>query len=257
MRPLQESIQTYPGQLDSYININVAYQTLGQLDKALPYALKAVEISPEDAIASENLLGDYTGLMRLTDARAEMARGRKLGLDGSTDYAGISFIANFFLGEQNELQRLLAQVERRPDEFLVTQDLIGTQQFSGRYKLAGGNGATGFGTGRACQGSTDVQAVILLTDAAARGMADSCTGGDAVMQHALALDRSKQTQEFAVWAGAVCGGKQILPLAEELSAKYPEDTLIQDVFLPIAKAYAALSAAPKRLTMPARLSHMT
>ena len=237
---LQESIQTYPGQLDSYININVAYQTLGQLDKALPYALKAVEISPEDAIASENLLGDYTGLMRLSDARAEMARGRKLGLDGSTDYAGISFIANFFLGEQNELQRLLAQVAGRPDEFLVTQDLIGTQQFSGRYKLAATTVQQALEQAGHAK-APDVQAVILLTDAAARGMADSCTGGDAVVQHALALDRSKQTQEFAVWAGAVCGGKQ-LPLAEELSAKYPEDTLIQDVFLPLAKAYAALSA---------------
>ena len=53
---LQESIQTYPAQLDSYININVAYQTLGQFEKALPYAQKAVEMQPEDAIASENLL---------------------------------------------------------------------------------------------------------------------------------------------------------------------------------------------------------
>ena len=103
---LQESIQTYPGQLDSYININVAYQTLGQLDKALPYALKAVEISPEDAIASENLLADYTGLMRLSDAKAEMERARKQGLDGSTDYAGISFIASFFLGESERIAKI-------------------------------------------------------------------------------------------------------------------------------------------------------
>jgi hypothetical protein len=88
----------------------------------------------------------------------------------------------------------------------------------------------------------DVQAAILLTDAAARGMADSCAGNDAAVQQALALDRSKQTQEFAVWAGAVCGGgKQALALAQELGAKYPEDTLIQDVFLPLAKAYVALS----------------
>jgi hypothetical protein len=57
----------------------------------------------------------------------------------------------------------------------------------------------------------------------------------------LALDRSKQTQQLAVLASAVCGGKQALPLAQELSAKYPEDTLIQDVFLPMAKAYLALS----------------
>ncbi len=237
---LQESIQTYPGQLDSYININVAYQTLGQLEQALPYALKAVAISPEDAIASENLLGDYTGLMRLNDAKAEMMRGRKLGLDGSTDYAGISFIAYFFLGEPNELQRLLAQVAGRPDEFLVTQDLIGTQQFSGRFRLAATTVQQALeqaGHARA----PDVQAAILLTDAAARGFVDSCAGNDAVVQRALALDRSKQTQEFAVLAGAVCGGKQALTLAQELAAKYPQDTLIQDVFLPLAKAYVALS----------------
>ena len=53
---LQEAIQTYPGQLSGYININVAYQTLGQYAKALPYAQKAVELQPEDAIAAENLL---------------------------------------------------------------------------------------------------------------------------------------------------------------------------------------------------------
>ncbi len=238
---LQESIQTYPGQLDSYININVAYQTLGQLEKALPYALKAVEISPEDAIASENLLADYTGLMRLSDAKAEMLRGRKLGLDGSTDYAGISFIAYFFLREPSELQRLLAQVAGRPDEFLVTQDLIGTQQFSGRYKLSATTVQQALEQAGHAK-AADVQAAILLTDAEARGLTNSCSGSENVVQRALALDRSKQTQELAVLAGAVCGGgKQGLPLAQELSTKYPEDTLVQDVFLPLAKAYVALS----------------
>ena len=139
------------------------------------------------------------------------------------------------------MQRLLTQVAGRPDEFLVTQNLIGTQQFGGRYKLAATTVQQALEqTGHAK--APDVQAIILLTDAAARGMADSCTGGDAVVQQALALDRSKQTQEFAIWASAVCGGKEALPLAQELGAKYPEDTLIQDVFLPLAKAYAALSA---------------
>ena len=239
---LQESIQTYPGQLDSYININVAYQTLGQLEQALPYAQKAVEISPEDAIASENLLTDYIGLMRLSDARAEMVRARKLGLDGSTDYAGLSLIAYFFLGEPNDMQTLLAQVAGRPDEFLVTAGLVGTQQFAGRYKQATATVQQAFEQAGHAK-APDVQAGILLTDAAARGMADLCAGNEAVVHQALALDKSKQTQEYAVLAGAVCGGsKQALAMAQELSTKYPEDTLIQDVFLPLAKAYVALAA---------------
>jgi eukaryotic-like serine/threonine-protein kinase len=88
----------------------------------------------------------------------------------------------------------------------------------------------------------DSQAGILLTDAAARGMVDLCPGDEAVVQQALALDRSKQTQEMAVMAGAVCGGGKALAIAQELATKYPEDTLIQDVFLPLAKAYGALAA---------------
>jgi tetratricopeptide (TPR) repeat protein len=38
---LQEEIQTYPTSLDAYININVAYQTMGQYEQALPFAQKA------------------------------------------------------------------------------------------------------------------------------------------------------------------------------------------------------------------------
>ena len=42
----------------------------------------------------------------------------------------------FFWESRTNCKELLAQVAGRPDEFLVTQTLIGTQQFSGRYKLA-------------------------------------------------------------------------------------------------------------------------
>ena len=206
----------------------MAYQILGQLEKALP-ALKAATL-PEDAIASENLLADYTGLMRLSDAKAEMVRGRKLGLDGSTDYAGISFIAYFFLREPSELQRLLAQVAGRPDEFLVTQNRYWHAAVFGRYKLSATTVQQALEQAGHAK-AADVQAAILLTDVEARGLTNSCSGSENVVQRALALDRSKQTQELAVLAGAVCGGgKQGLPLAQELSAKYPEDTLVQDVF---------------------------
>jgi tetratricopeptide (TPR) repeat protein len=58
---LQESIQTYPTQIDNYININAAYAALGDFAKALPSAVKAVQMQPEDSIAAENLLSTYVG----------------------------------------------------------------------------------------------------------------------------------------------------------------------------------------------------
>jgi serine/threonine protein kinase/Tfp pilus assembly protein PilF len=238
---LQESIQTYPGHIDSYVNINVAYQTLGQFEQGLPYAQKAVELEPEDAIASVNMLGDYLALGRMSEARAEMARARKLSLDGSTGYVAYNLIAYFLMGEPELMQRMLGQVTGRPDEFLVTQGLAGTQQFSGQYRQAALTAQQAFEQAGHAK-APDVQAAILMMNAEARGLAGSCEGNDAAVQHGLALDKGKQTQQVAVMAGAVCAGKSAIPMAQELSKKYPEDTLVQDVFLPLAKAYVALAA---------------
>jgi tetratricopeptide (TPR) repeat protein len=89
----------------------------------------------------------------------------------------------------------------------------------------------------------DVQAAALLLNAAARGLAGLCEGSEAVVPHALALNKSKMTQAYAVLAAGVCGnGKQVLSLTQELSATFPDDTVIQQVYLPLAKGFVALAA---------------
>jgi tetratricopeptide (TPR) repeat protein len=238
---LQEAIQIYPGNLDSYININVAYQLSGEYEQGLPFAQKAVQLQPDDAIAAENLLTDYLGLNRMAEARAELERARKLGLDRSTDDLVGHLQTNFLLGEPNEMQRIVAQVAGRPDEFQVTQVLASTQQFSGQYRNAAETVQRAFEqAGRAK--APDVQAAALLSNAQARGMAGLCDGNEAAVQQALALDKSKQTQSSAIMAAAVCGnGKLVIPMVQEMSKKFPEDTLIQSAYLPMAKAFVALA----------------
>jgi eukaryotic-like serine/threonine-protein kinase len=239
---LQESIQTYPGQLDSYVNINVAYQIVGQYEQALSYAKKAVELQPDEAIAAENLLADYLALGRMGDASAEMARAQKLGLDGATDYTALKLTAYFLMGDADGVRRTVGLVAGRPDEFLVTLALAATQQFSGQFKQAALTIQEAFDQAGHLK-APDVQASALLSNAEARGLAGLCAGNDAVVQQALALDRSKQTQELAALTGAVCNdGKVATPLAQDLGEKYPEDTLIQDVYQPLVKAFLAMAA---------------
>ena len=130
----------------------------------------------------------------------------------------------------------------RPDEFLVTLALAGTQQFSGQFKQAAVTIQEAFDQAGHLK-APDVQASALLSNAEARGLAGLCAGNEAVVQQALALDRSKQTQELAALTGAVCNdGKVATPLAQELGEKYPEDTLIQDVYQPLVKAFLAMAA---------------
>jgi serine/threonine protein kinase/Flp pilus assembly protein TadD len=239
---LQEAIQTYPGQLDSYINISAAYQTLGQYAKALPYAQKAVELQPEDAIAAENLLVALIALGRMDDVERELARQHKLGMDSSTDVASQQLIGYFLLGNLQQVQRVVAEMAGHPDEFVTTQNLANTQQYAGQYRKATAtfqHAIEQAGHSKA----PDAQAANLLADALGRGMAGLCDGNEAAVEQALGLDKSKQTQAAAGLAAAVCGnGKLALPMLEELSRKYPEDTLIQDAYLPLSKGYVALAA---------------
>jgi hypothetical protein len=183
-----------------------------------------------------------------------LERARKLGLDTSTDDLVTHMQVFFLLGEPKEVQRTMALAGGRPDEFLATQALAGTQQFSGQYRKAEATIQHAFEqAGRAK--APDVQAALLLTNAEARGIAGLCEGNGAAVPQALSLDKSKQIQGIAILAAAVCGNsKLVLPMAQELSKKFPEDTLIQEVFVPLAKAFVALAGGKKRWTMPSRQS---
>jgi eukaryotic-like serine/threonine-protein kinase len=240
---LQEAIQTYPAQLDSYININVVYTSLAQFAKGLPYAQKAVELQPDDAIASENLIGAYLNLNRVAEARAEVDRAGKLGLDGSTGNLVANMPVYFLQGDAPQLQRIMTQVQGRPDEFLATQTLAITQQFSGEFARAAATTQRAFEQAGRVK-APDVQASALLANEISRGLAGLCQDSEAVVQRSLALDKSKQTLMSAMLAAAICGnGKVALPIAQDLSTKYPEDTLIQGLYQPLTKAFLALSSS--------------
>jgi tetratricopeptide (TPR) repeat protein len=89
----------------------------------------------------------------------------------------------------------------------------------------------------------DAQAGILLNEVIGAGMGGTCTGSEPAVRQALALDKSRQTQGLALLAAGFCGNAKLsMPLGDELSKKYPEDTLVQDVYVPLSKAFVALAA---------------
>ncbi len=243
---LQESIQTYPGQVESFVNTNAAYSILGQYAKALPFGEKSVQLQPENAIASENLAVDYLGLNRMADARTELERARKLGLDSGTEGLMTDMQVYFMQHDMQAVQGVVAEVAGHPDEFMLTQALAAMQQFDGQYAKAAATTQQAFEqAGRAK--AADVQAAALLLNAQSRGLAGLCDGNEATVQQALALDKSKLTQAYAVLAAGICGdGKQVQSLSQELSKKYPDDTLIQQVYMPLGKGFVALAAGQPR-----------
>ena len=186
--------------MESYVNVSAAYSLLGQFGKALPFAQKSVELQPENGIASENLVVDYLGLGRMAEARTELERARKLGLDSGSEGLMTDMQVYFLQQDTQAVQGVLSEVAGRPDEFMVTQALAAMQQFDGQYAKAAATTQQAFEqAGRAK--APDVQAAALLLNALARGLVGLCEGSDAVVQQALALDKSKLTQAYAGFGG--------------------------------------------------------
>ena len=101
----------------------------------------------------------------------------------------------------------------------------------------------------------DAQAGILRARPLLAGRWGQCQNPEAAVKQALAVDKSKQTQIAVAGTQAFCGeGKPALAALDVLEKKYPEDTLVQQVFVAQGRAYLALQAgdAQKALDLLAK-----
>ena len=101
----------------------------------------------------------------------------------------------------------------------------------------------------------DAQAGFVLNAAFIDWPLGQCQNAEAAVRQALALDKSKPTQIAVAATHAFCGeGKLALAELDVLEKKYPDDTLVQQVFVPQARGYVALQAgdAQKALDLLAK-----
>jgi tetratricopeptide (TPR) repeat protein len=88
----------------------------------------------------------------------------------------------------------------------------------------------------------DARAMFLLTAAFAGWPVDQCQEPEAAVKLALAADKSKPTQIGAAATYAFCGKAKPALALELLEKKYPDDTLVQQLYVPQSRAYLALQA---------------
>ncbi len=157
-------------------------------------------------------------------------------------------------GDTAGIQRILAEGAGRPDEFLLTGLLGNVQAEWGQFRAAGATLQQAAGQAGEAK-APDAQAGFLLNAAFVGWPVGECQNPEAAVRQALAVDKSKPTQIAVAATQAFCGeGKLALPALDVLEKKYPDDTLVQQVFVPQGRAYVALQAgdAQKALDLLAK-----
>jgi eukaryotic-like serine/threonine-protein kinase len=124
----------------------------------------------------------------------------------------------------------------KPGEYLFISNVAVVREFAGRYREAQELYRRAFDDTQQ-QKQPDAAAAMLLSEAQGRAIAGMCDGVPGLVKQALSLDKSNVTVRSAGLAAALCGeAKLVLPLLEGLAKKYPNDTLINTLYLPQTRA---------------------
>jgi serine/threonine protein kinase/tetratricopeptide (TPR) repeat protein len=250
---LQVAVQEYPLQIDNYINLGAIYSSEGKPDKAQAVLLKGLDLQPDASAGLSDVIAGYTVMDQYDEARKYVAKANQLGLNG-TDMLAYALSLDGVTGDTAGIQRILAEGAGRPDEFLLTGLLGNVQAEWGQFRAAGATLQQAAGQALEAK-APDAQAGFLLNAAFVGWPVGECQNPEAAVRQALAVDKSKPTQIAVAATQAFCGeGKLTLPALDVLEKKYPDDTLVQQVFLPQGRAYVALQAgdAQKALDLLAK-----
>jgi serine/threonine protein kinase/tetratricopeptide (TPR) repeat protein len=250
---LQVAVQEYPLQVDNYVNLGVFYGEEGKPENSGEVLLKALALQSDEAIALSDVISNYTALDQFDEARKYVAKANQLRFN-DTDMLEYELSLDGATGNMAAIQRILAQGAGRPDQFTLTAAWGNVQAQWGQFRAAAATLQQAAGQAGEAK-APDAQAGFVLNAAFIGWPVGQCQNPGAAVKQALAVDKSRPTQIAAAATHAFCGeGKLALAALDALQKQAPDDTLVQQVYVPQARAYVALEArdAQKALDLLAR-----
>jgi class 3 adenylate cyclase/tetratricopeptide (TPR) repeat protein len=240
---LKLATQTYPRNMENYINLGNAQEAYGQLEQISSPFTEAVTLDPKAAVAQDNLLGAELAMDKVADAQATLANMKQSGIDpGRTFRLREVLMLDFLRGDGAGMLQTVDATRGRIDDFTMTASLALTQEFSGHYRAALASWQRAQRQ-VAVLGARDAQAAFLLSSVSGRAMAGNCDHAATQVQAALKLDKNQETLQQAAFAASLCNaGKIALPILADLAKAYPSNTLVNQVTIPQSRAALALDA---------------
>jgi eukaryotic-like serine/threonine-protein kinase len=233
--------RTYPRDDVPPTNLAVLYSILGEFDKGLVAARDSLKVSP-DGISYDVLCHAYVQLNRLDEAKAIAQEAQAHNSDAPflhNDVYAIAFLQHDTEGMSREAA-YLASKSGYEDASLATQS--DTAAYFGQ--LAKARELTARSVDSAVRADAKERAGLNLAVSAVR---ENYVGNPAIAKRkahdALALSDGRAVESIAAIALALSGeAQESARLSEDISKRFPEDTLVQFEFVPMIRASTFLVA---------------
>jgi len=227
--------QTYPRDSVPWDNLALGYESTGQPEKSVANASEAMRLNPKDRFASANLAEAYERLGRSDEAKTVVEQAAAQGLASPADAFLLYGIA-FVRGDKAGMQRAM-ELGKGPSVEPIMFLIEGMGRCAlGKIASARQSFAQGVSSAQN-SGLKELSAGVRVLDAACLAEVGDQALARQVTLQALAFSDDRDTRAAAVDALARAGDtSRSQKLIEELAREFPTDTLLNSVWLPVARA---------------------
>ena len=232
--------RTYPRDASPHNNLAVKYNELGLFDKTVEEAHEAIRLNPSSASGYSLLATAFLGLNRFDEAKEIIAQAQAKKLE-TTAMRRILFRIAFVQGDAATMQQQIESMNGKPDEYVAQIWHSETQAFSGQLQKAREFSKRAFELAER-RDLKDVAAQMLAAAAARDALLGDCRMVKEQTAKALGISHGQLTMIPAGNALAACGEfSQTQTLSAELVRRFPKDTVLNKVLLPLVQARIELN----------------
>jgi tetratricopeptide (TPR) repeat protein/predicted Ser/Thr protein kinase len=226
----------YPQDYIPYVNLSFLDASTGDYDQALKNSQEALRLLPDSSVAFGNLVGQYVEVNRLDEARSVYAEAVARKAENSALHANMYGVA-FLLGDRAEMDRQAAWATGKAGvEDLMLSAESDTEVYHGRSSKASELSRRAIDSAK--RNDLKETAALWQLEAALRE-AELGNNTEARQQAtaALALASNHDSQILGALVFARAGDSaQAARMADDLAKQYPEDTLVENYWLPSIRA---------------------
>jgi DNA-binding winged helix-turn-helix (wHTH) protein/tetratricopeptide (TPR) repeat protein len=231
---------TYPEDEAPRTNLAAIYSNLGKMDQSLAQAREAVRIAPDDGQTWANLVDAYISLNQPDDALATANQAIARNLD-TPELRLYLYDVAFLRHDQAGMQEQLKWAAGEPgveDAFL--NDEASDAAFSGRLEQARALTTRAIDAARHA-GENETAAGYAVEAAQREALLGNASEARKMAELALSLAKDRDTRYGAATAFALAGAPdRALPIAAQLDKEFPDDTFVQDIYLPVIRGAVAI-----------------
>jgi serine/threonine protein kinase/tetratricopeptide (TPR) repeat protein len=227
--------RTYPQHAAPPNNLAVKYNDLGRFDKALEEAREAIRLNPNSASGYSLLAAAFVGLNRFDEAKEVINQALAQKLETSAMRRTLYRIA-FVQSDSTTMKQQIEWANGKPDEYVAQGWQSETAAFSGQLRKAKEFSNNAFESAER-RDFKEVAAQIAVAAAARDALLGDCRLVNEQTAKALSLSHNQLTMVNTGNALATCGEfSQTQTITAELVRRFPKDTILNQVLLPLVQA---------------------